>query len=457
MGNAGGRGCMGTLGSSKEEEDIKGKKIKKSPIFTSSAPIRTISNAPSSSSSYWDHVTDDSEGGGFSIEQFRTLAQRKGGIPDRYRPRLWSAVTRQARQRMQDTSDTPSLWEEQLYDQLKKMVATPSAALWEKFILIKNDTERTRLIKEQLLTPCEAALKQDQLVEWGRTMKQLHLDIPRNRLIVGNVTVQRMVALGVSASVHNPKAGYMQGMDALAATLLRHLDDRDAFWAFMLLCSDTLSGYFDDPGNHAAMTFELWVFQELLSDQLPNVNYVLTSTFNSLFVAMDTPLQYEGTTLTFPPIEISFNVFSWFVRCFAGHLPEEHTYHVWDLLLARLDGGQNARAVMHAAALSIFHRLGASIEEQGGDDYKSKSLKMETIKTIVKQFMSDGGGGGGDRGGTGNNQGKDSSVLLRSTEASDFHEDVQMYLAKLEDGGMYQKMVQRLKKIAQKRKEGMRH
>ena len=49
-----------------------------------------------------------------------------------------------------------------------------------------------------------------------------------------------------------------------------------------------------------------------------------------------------------------------------------------------------ARAVMHSAALSIFRRLGASIEEQGGDAYKSKSLKMETIKTIVKQFMTDG-------------------------------------------------------------------
>jgi hypothetical protein len=31
---------------------------------------------------------------------------------------------------------------------------------------------------------------------------------------------------------------------------------------------------------------------------------------------------------------------------------------------------------MHASALAIFHRLGASIEEQGGDAYKSKSMKM---------------------------------------------------------------------------------
>ena len=46
-----------------------------------------------------------------------------------------------------------------------------------------------------------------------------------------------------------------------------------------------------------------------------------------------------GTTLTFPPIEISFNVFSWFVRCFAGHLPEEHTYHVWDLFFSRMNSG----------------------------------------------------------------------------------------------------------------------
>ena len=68
---------------------------------------------------------------------------------------------------------------------------------------------------------------------------------------------------------------------ALAATLLRHLNDRDAFWSFLILCNDTLAGYFDDPGTHQAMTFELWVFQDLLSSQLPNVNYVLGIIFFS--------------------------------------------------------------------------------------------------------------------------------------------------------------------------------
>lgn len=432
MGNAQGRGCFGGIQEDKQMGNAK--KIKKLPTIT-----RAVSNAPTSSSSYWEHVTDDSESGGFSVAQFRTLAQRKGGIPERYRSRLWSAVTKNARKQLQDTSDTPEMWEEDVYDKLYVAAAAPSSSLWNELNAIRNETERSRLIQEQLLRPREKELSSEQIAEWGKTMRQLHLDIPRNSLLGGNVTAQRLVALGVAASVHNPKAGYMQGMDALAATLLRHLNDRDAFWAFMVLCSDTLSGYFDDPVNHAAMTFELWVFQDLLSEQLPNVNYVLTSTFNSLFVAMDTPLEYEGKNLTFPPVEISFNVFSWFLRCFAGHLPEEHTYNVWDLFLARLDEGKSARAVMHAAALAIFNRLGASIEEQGGDGYKSKSLKMETIKTIVKQFMSDGNDG---------NSG--SSMLLSSTEASVFHKDVQMYLTLLEDGQKYQETCDKLKKKIQK-------
>lgn len=58
--------------------------------------------------------------------------------------------------------------------------------------------------------PREKELSSEQITEWGKTMRQLHLDIPRNSLLGGNVTAQRLVALGVAASVHNPKAGYMQ-------------------------------------------------------------------------------------------------------------------------------------------------------------------------------------------------------------------------------------------------------
>jgi len=65
-----------------------------------------------------------------------------------------------------------------------------------------------------------------------------------------------------------------------------------------------------------------------------NINIFKTLSFCSFLFNF-----HIGTTLTFPPIEISFNVFSWFVRCFAGHLPEEHTYHVWDLFFSRMNSG----------------------------------------------------------------------------------------------------------------------
>ena len=57
---------------------------------------------------------------------------------------------------------------------------------------------------------------------------------------------------------------------------------------------------------------------------------------------------------------------------------------------------------------------------------------QDTIKAIVKQFLGDD---------------EDQSVLLRSTEAADFHEDVQMYLIKLEDDGVYRTTVQRLQSV----------
>ena len=42
------------------------------------------------------------------------------------------------------------------------------------------------------------------------------------------------------------------------------------------------------------------------------------------------------------------------------------------------------------------------------------------------------------------------SLLLRSTEASDFQEDVQVYLRKLENEGMYASTKRRLKKQTKK-------
>jgi len=310
MGNITLEGCLGSASSSvDDDEKSKRKKIRK-------APVRSETSAPSSSSSYWEHVTDDSEHGGFSLSQFRILAQRKGGIPDRYRGRLWSATTCKVRRKLarvnklaqvavdgtKSEKKIKSMWDANAYDKLYKIAAGPSANMWNILVAIPTEAERSRIIKEQLLVPATATrtndsdkLTNEQIKEWSKTMKQLHCDMPRNSLITGNVTKQRLVALCVAASVHNPKAGYMQGMDALACTLLQHLNDEDAFWSYMILTNYTLKGYFDDPQNHAAMTFELWVFQELLKEQLPHINDVLTSTFDSLFSAMNIPLNYEGS------------------------------------------------------------------------------------------------------------------------------------------------------------------
>jgi hypothetical protein len=342
------------------------------------ASPRNQTNAPSSSSSYWEHITDDSDMGGFSLAQFRTIAGRKGGIPSRYRSRLWSATTSHMRSYLEKNHSDPSMWRKDVYDKLRNNVAAPSAATWQRLNAIPTESERSRIITEQLLAPNKDVLQLTlaQTTEWHRTMRQLRCDVPRNSLIGGCVTEERLVALCVAASVHSPNTGYMQGMDALAATLLTHLDDQDAFWSYLILINHVLDGYFNDSQSHSAMTFELWVFQELLKQQLPHVNYVVTHTFDDLFSAMETPKEYEGKSLTFPPIEISFNVFSWFVRCFASHLPNEHTWNVWDLMFSRMNEGTRARTVFHASALAIFHRLGTSIEEQGGDAYKSKSMKM---------------------------------------------------------------------------------
>ena len=249
MGNDIGRGCLGgRSGSSTSSDDLKKKQMKKAPgSYTSE---KSVSSAPSSSSSYWEHVTDDSRNGGFSMANFRMLAEKKGGIPERYRPRLWRAVTRETRARLEreakerevkekevvevvDAADVDmdstttnndgaattsrlkpsSFWREDVYDQLLASVAKPSSEEYQRLDLISNEVERERVVREMLLIPREQELNPTQIEEWSRTMKQLHLDLPRNRLITGCVTPERLVSLCTAASVHNPTAGYMQGMD----------------------------------------------------------------------------------------------------------------------------------------------------------------------------------------------------------------------------------------------------
>ena len=106
-----------------------------------------------------------------------------------------------------------SFWREDVYDQLLASVAKPSSEEYQRLDLISNEVERERVVREMLLIPREQELNPTQIEEWSRTMKQLHLDLPRNRLITGCVTPERLVSLCTAASVHNPTAGYMQGMD----------------------------------------------------------------------------------------------------------------------------------------------------------------------------------------------------------------------------------------------------
>jgi hypothetical protein len=122
------------------------------------------------------------------------------------------------------------------------------------------------------------------------------------------------------------------------------------------------------------------------------------------------------------------NVWEWFIKCFAGPLPDQVYLQVWDLFFSRMGAGQDARAVVHAVALAIFKTLGFLIEGHCENAFVDASLRMQAVKDVLQTFLGSKG-----------------SVLLSGTEASRFHADVLKFLSKLEREEAYVEATLRVK------------
>ena len=205
----------------------------------------------------------------------------------------------------------------------------------------------------------------------------------------------------------------MQGMDALMTTLLRNMSDCDAFWAFMILCNITLAGYFDASKHLLPLQLEIGVFQELLATHLPSLNRVFAATCaRSMNIPNDTIPNSIATRL---------NVWDWYIKCYAGRLPEEAYMRVWDLFFSRMAQGRGALVVIHAVSLAIFGTLGSLIQQRCENIQVSDDATLDTVMKVIDEFM-----------------GEEHSLLLSMTEALCFHEDVMNWVTELEKEGIYE-------------------
>jgi hypothetical protein len=145
-------------------------------------------------------------------------------------------------------------------------------------------------------------------------VKQIELDLlrtlPNNKHFEslesdGTCRLRRVL---IAYSRHNPKVGYCQGLNRLAAVSLLFMPEEDAFWALVTIIEHLMPPEYYSH-NLLGAHVDQYVFRDLLAEKLPRVSEVL---------------EKYG-------IEIS--LFSWFLTCFVDNIPVEVYLRIWDIFL----------------------------------------------------------------------------------------------------------------------------
>ena len=145
-------------------------------------------------------------------------------------------------------------------------------------------------------------------------VKQIELDLlrtlPNNKHFEslesdGTCRLRRVL---IAYSRHNPKVGYCQGLNRLAAVSLLFMPEEDAFWSLVAIIEHLMPPEYYSH-NLLGAHVDQYVFRDLLAEKLPKVSEVL---------------ERHG-------IEIS--LFSWFLTCFVDNIPVEVYLRIWDIFL----------------------------------------------------------------------------------------------------------------------------
>jgi hypothetical protein len=145
------------------------------------------------------------------------------------------------------------------------------------------------------------------LMEWLIQIdKDLHRTFPDHPAMDehGRNSLRRILGAFV---VRNPDIGYCQGLNFLAAAFLLFFDEEDAYWCFVIMVEELLSGYFDP--MMIAPQVDALSFAHVLKQENPT----LASHLESLEV--DIPTAISG----------------WLLVAFMNALPMETCLRVWDV------------------------------------------------------------------------------------------------------------------------------
>jgi hypothetical protein len=186
----------------------------------------------------------------------------------------------------------------------------------------------------------------------GQIDKDLHRTFPNHDLTNTKEGKDRLRRVLGAYAVRNPVVGYCQGLNFIAATFLLvftregDADDRQseaaAFWCFVSLVEDILTGYFDPMMINQQV--DGLVFEQLVREILPNVSRHFDD------VSVHVPTAIAG----------------WFLVAFVNSLPSESTVRVWDALFL-----EKSAAVLFRLGLALLEMYQVALLEckNDGDCY----------------------------------------------------------------------------------------
>lgn len=215
---------------------------------------------------------------------------------------------------------------------------------WKKFLLPQRvPAEGSKDSYKELIIKMEGHQTDSSFEEcMNQINKDLHRTFPDHR-ITDDQGKERLRRILGAYALRNPVVGYCQGLNFLAATfLLVFNDEEDAFWCFVALVEDILTGYFDPMMINQQV--DGLVFEQLLKQLIPNVAAHLDD------IAVHVPTAVAG----------------WFLVAFVNTLPSETMMRVWDVLFF-----EKSPVVIFRVALALLDIYSEALVEcsEAGDAY----------------------------------------------------------------------------------------
>jgi hypothetical protein len=225
------------------------------------------------------------------LQQLRSLVQM--GVPMHKRAQFWKIFL--------NTESAVVKGEYQTFSNFVESVRNGDLSVLDNF---DDEGNGTKTKEDGSL---KIRISPGDLMEWLIQIdKDLHRTFPDHPAMDehGRNSLRRILGAFV---VRNPDIGYCQGLNFLAAAFLLFFDEEDAYWCFVIMVEELLSGYFDP--MMIAPQVDALSFAHVLKQENPT----LASHLESLEV--DIPTAISG----------------WLLVAFMNALPMETCLRVWDV------------------------------------------------------------------------------------------------------------------------------